>query len=312
MEIRKSEKIDEIAKALVAFQAEMKPIEKDQTAKVQTRTGGEYTYQYADWTSMHEQAKPVLAKHGLALVQHPFEAPDGVGMTSLVLHLSGQWLEGSFVLALPHVKETKNGLVPLTPQEYGSGVTYARRYGGAAILGLHATDEDDDGAAAQAHARAARPAARAAAPKAHANPPGRPAPGAAQPPPAQPGAKPAGGPSLGPDGNPRWFPDPIGGTGQFANLTWAEMAKGSVDGRRHRWLRWAVYAYKDSKDEKVQLVHKKIAWLLDKKYGDDSTHIMEHGEHAETDAEMEAAHARAGSPESTIQYEPEWEPGSNG
>jgi hypothetical protein len=53
------------------------------------------------------------------------------------LHTSGQWISGSATLPL----------ASQTPQAYGSALTYARRYGLAAIVGL-CVDQDDDGAAA--------------------------------------------------------------------------------------------------------------------------------------------------------------------
>lgn len=305
MEIRKSQEIAALAKALATFQGEMKAIEKDQTAKVETRTGSSYSYQYADWTSMHEQAKPLLAKYELSLVQHPYEAADGVGLTSMVLHSSGQWLEGSFVLPLPHVKQTKNGPVPLTPQEYGSGITYAKRYGGAAILGLFATDEDDDGAAAQAHARQAP--ARAAAPRAQAKPPARPSPGPAPAPPGASGAKPAGGPSLGPDGNPTWWASKIGGQGKMKFYSWSQMCDGAEDGARRSWLRWAVRSHK------VPTVQAKARWCLEHLGEDVDRMLQEIREETESgdndsavvDRSLEDA-AFAANDDSG------WEPGSNG
>jgi len=154
-----SSTITAIAPALVAAVGEMAPVSKDATNPA-------FRNKYATLDSMMEQVRPVLARHGLAVLQsvtHPETDAGrvvGIAVETRVLHTSGEWLAG--LVTLPVEKSTAQGT--------GSAISYGRRYGLSALLGL--TAEDDDGQAASAPklapARAARPAAAPAAPAAEA------------------------------------------------------------------------------------------------------------------------------------------------
>jgi hypothetical protein len=150
--------ITAIAPALVAAVGELAPVSKDATNPA-------FRNKYATLDSMMEQVRPVLARHGLAVLQsvtHPETDAGrvvGIAVETRVLHTSGEWIAG--LVTLPVEKSTAQGT--------GSAISYGRRYGLSALLGL--TAEDDDGQAASsapkaAPARAARPAAAPAAPPA--------------------------------------------------------------------------------------------------------------------------------------------------
>lgn len=125
--------LDEIAAALAAFQAEMPKVAKGKTAKVPTKAGGSYSYNYADLADVVEAATPLLAKNGLSFVCLPRTREDGrYELVGTLLHKSGQHLQG----ALP--------LAGVQPQEIGSSLTYMRRYLLGCLTGI-VTDEDDDG-----------------------------------------------------------------------------------------------------------------------------------------------------------------------
>jgi len=151
--------ITAIAPALVAAVGELAPVSKDATNPA-------FRNKYATLDSMMEQVRPVLARHGLAVLQsvtHPETDAGrvvGIAVETRVLHTSGEWIAG--LVTLPVEKSTAQGT--------GSAISYGRRYGLSALLGL--TAEDDDGQAASAPklapARAARPAAAPAAPAAEA------------------------------------------------------------------------------------------------------------------------------------------------
>ena len=142
---------DTLAAALAAFQAEAPRVAKDKTARVPTKAGGQYSYQYADLADIAAAAYPLLAKHGLSFACLPEIGERGMALRGVLLHTSGERLEG---------------VLPLhgggTPQEVGSALTYARRYLLGAMTGI-VTDTDDDGALAQA--AASRPAPRQQAPR---------------------------------------------------------------------------------------------------------------------------------------------------
>lgn len=89
---------------------------------------------YATLPACLETARQTLAKHNLAVIQMTYVDPDRL-VTRLV-HSSGEWVEDGGV---PLLCEQKNN-----PQKMGSAITYARRYGLCAMLGI-VGEEDDDG-----------------------------------------------------------------------------------------------------------------------------------------------------------------------
>ena len=146
-----------LAAALAAFQAEMPTVHKGKTAKVPTKSGGSYSYDYADLADVSAAAMPLLAAHGLAFTCLPrrVEGTHDYELAARLIHTGGETVEG----ALP--------LRGSTPQEWGSSLTYMRRYLLGCLTGI-VTDADDDGALAskpQARPKAAtapRPPAQAA------------------------------------------------------------------------------------------------------------------------------------------------------
>lgn len=127
--------ITAIAPALVAAVGELAPVGKDATNPA-------FRNKYATLDAMMEQVRPTLARHGLAVLQsvtHPETDAGrvvGIAVETRVLHTSGEWIAG--LVTLPVEKSTAQGT--------GSAISYGRRYGLSALLGL--TAEDDDGAAA--------------------------------------------------------------------------------------------------------------------------------------------------------------------
>lgn len=136
----RSEQVNELATALSAFQGKLSSVAKDKTANIPTKSGGSYSYSYADLSSIWEAIRTPLAECGLSVVQMP-EFGDGmVFVSTLILHSSGQFIQSAI------------GTRPadVTPQAIGSAITYLRRYGLGAMLGI-VTDIDDDGAAGSQH-----------------------------------------------------------------------------------------------------------------------------------------------------------------
>ena len=147
-----------IAAALAAVQANMPTVHKGNRATVPTKAGGSYSYTYADLSDVTAAALPLLSANGLAWSCTPRSSERGWELVGVLLHTSGERLEG----VLP--------LSGNTPQEWGSSITYMRRYLLGSMTGL-VTDDDDDGNTAQrgAKARAKRtePAQRSTAQRAY-------------------------------------------------------------------------------------------------------------------------------------------------
>ena len=129
----------ELYAALVAAQNEMPELTKD--AQVDT---GKFSYNYLSLDSLIDQVRPVLAKHGLTVVQAPgvLETGHFTLLTSLV-HSSGESVDFNMPLPVPAGVDAK---------AWGSWITYFRRYGLLSVLFL-APGEDDDGTAAQGSGR---------------------------------------------------------------------------------------------------------------------------------------------------------------
>ena len=107
---------------------------------------------YATLQSVLEAVKEPLADNGLALVQSPSGTGEYAGLVTMLLHESGEWLQGEMTLATGNAG----------PQGAVSSVTYARRTAVLAMCGI-AADEDDDGEAAQPRGEWQRPPVQAAA-----------------------------------------------------------------------------------------------------------------------------------------------------
>jgi hypothetical protein len=133
------EKHNGLAAALVAFQAEMPTVRKENTAKV-TSQKGSYSYDYADLTDLTEAAMPILAKHGLSFASSPTMTENGFVLAYRLRHESGEEDAGEYPLPDP---------VHTPAQTIGSAITYARRYAMCAVTGLAPGGDDDDGEKAQ-------------------------------------------------------------------------------------------------------------------------------------------------------------------
>lgn len=123
--MKTSETIDAISKALAAAQGEMKNA-------VLNCTNPHFKNRYADLAAIRDACIPTLAKHHIAVTQATAIDAEGFRLVTRLSHESGQWIEGSYPLA-----------VMQNPQQMGSQLTYARRYSLSSICGISA-DEDDD------------------------------------------------------------------------------------------------------------------------------------------------------------------------
>ena len=126
--MKKSESIIELSKALSKFQGEV-------TNPKNTSTNPFFSSKYAPLEEVLNTIRPVLATNGLSITQIPTTEGDKVGVVTILMHSSGEYIETEPLL----LKTDKN-----TAQGAGSAITYARRYAISAILGV-ASEEDDDG-----------------------------------------------------------------------------------------------------------------------------------------------------------------------
>ncbi len=138
--MQKSESIGNLSKALTAVQAALKPAVKDSNNPF-------FKSKYADLNSVWDSCRELLAQNGLSVIQGNSVGLDNTVIVETILaHESGEWIQSE--LCLPLAKHD--------PQGVGSAVTYGRRYGLAAAVGIVA-DVDDDGNAASGQRNAPPP-----------------------------------------------------------------------------------------------------------------------------------------------------------
>lgn len=128
--MNQSNQINELAAALAKAQGQI-------TGALKDSSNPYFKSKYADLASCWDACRKQLSDNGLSVIQTTDVAADGTPMVVTTLaHSSGQWIRGF----LP-VKAKDDG-----PQAQGSGITYARRYALAAIVGLAQIDDDAEAA----------------------------------------------------------------------------------------------------------------------------------------------------------------------
>lgn len=149
--MKTSDHIGGLVKALSAAQGEFINPERNRTVKVRTKAGGDYTFDYATFDAILAMTRPILSRHGLAVIQGVQTATEKVDssghvmpkvvVTTRVAHESGEWIEDE----IAGVAEGSD------LQDIGSATTYLKRYSYTAMLGI-AAEEDDDGGAGSGRA----------------------------------------------------------------------------------------------------------------------------------------------------------------
>ena len=135
--------------AFVKAQSQLVNPPKRRTAKVKTKTGADYSYSYAELPDIIDSVRQVLFENGLAFAQSVTAPQGSVGVTTTIFH-SGGHSQDFGPLYMPAGQ---------TPQEYGSVITYSRRYALCAALGIAAEDDDDGAAASKKSGPAPKPVA---------------------------------------------------------------------------------------------------------------------------------------------------------
>ena len=122
--------MNELAKSLVKAQAAMSHAAKDSK-------NPHFKSAYSSLASVIDAVRPALSANGLAFVQMLHTAESGVAVETVLIHESGEQLSCG-TLFIPATKQDAQG--------FGSAITYGKRYGLQAALGI--ASEDDDGTAA--------------------------------------------------------------------------------------------------------------------------------------------------------------------
>ena len=148
--VKMSDTIGKLAEALAAYQSTAaNPANSAKNPFLKNK--------YAPLNEILSMVRPELAKHGLALSQLVVGC-DRVGVTTVLMHASGEYISGTVSLA----PDASKGLS--TAQNAGVVVTYLRRYGVQSILGISGED-DTDGAHGDDKKQEAKPEAKPSKPE---------------------------------------------------------------------------------------------------------------------------------------------------
>jgi len=126
--MKKSETIGELAKSLAKFQGEVKQPLKDKDNPF-------FKSKYVPLENVVDAINAVAPKHGLSYIQYPLNQDNKVGVITLLMHESGEWIETEPIFAVPAKQDA---------QATGSVITYLKRYSLSAVFGI-TSDQDDDG-----------------------------------------------------------------------------------------------------------------------------------------------------------------------
>ena len=127
-----SDSIAALAKAMIKAQQAIVPASKDRLNPF-TRS------MYATLGSVVDSCRQALLNAGIWVTQYPVPVDGGesgsvIGLVTKLVHAeSGEWQASLLVMPVP-----KND-----PQGFGSALTYARRYGLSAMVGIVTEDDDD-------------------------------------------------------------------------------------------------------------------------------------------------------------------------
>ena len=141
-----SENVTELAAALSKAQGSIGAAKKD-------GTNPHFRSTFATLGSVMEAAQEQLYEHGLSYVQLPTHHVDGIGLTTMLMHSSGQWIRSTMVLPIDRQKGRTD------VQACGSTLSYMRRYMLMSVLGI--PQEDDDGDSSGPRTGDSAPAQRA-------------------------------------------------------------------------------------------------------------------------------------------------------
>jgi hypothetical protein len=133
--------IGKLAEALSKVQGQIKGAVKDATNPAFKGS------KYADLASVWEACRKPLADNGLSVLQYTRIEACGPVLVTTLAHSSGESIDG--VTPLLMGKQDMQAL--------GSAITYARRYGLAAIVGVAPEDDDAQAAVAAPQTAATRP-----------------------------------------------------------------------------------------------------------------------------------------------------------
>ena len=120
--------------ALAKARGDFPDIPRNRTATIRMKSGGSYSYKYADLADVFKAITPAMSEHGLAVMQYPEDDM----LVTVILHESGAEKEALFP-----IKPMPQRSLDDAPS-FQSAVQVAKRYALTALLGI-TTEETVEG-----------------------------------------------------------------------------------------------------------------------------------------------------------------------
>lgn len=124
------------SESIAALAAALSKAQGSITGALKDSSNPFFKSKYADLASCWDACRAQLAANGLCVIQTTDIIADRPVLITTLAHSSGEWVRSITPIL------TKDD----SPQAQGSGITYARRYALAAIVGLAQIDDDAEAA----------------------------------------------------------------------------------------------------------------------------------------------------------------------
>lgn len=128
----------ELFEALARAQGNFEQVKKSGKANIPTKSGANYTYNFAKLSDVLGATIPALNAEGIYFSQHPNYSLNGNGamvtIVSMLSHSSGASISHESIPLFYNMNDAKQA---------GSVMTYLRRYGACQLLGIEGDDDDD-------------------------------------------------------------------------------------------------------------------------------------------------------------------------
>lgn len=128
----------ELFEALARAQAKFDQVKKSGKANIPTKSGANYTYNFAKLSDVLGATIPALNAEGIYFSQHPNYSLSSNGamvtIVSTLSHKSGASISHESIPLFYNMNDAKQA---------GSVMTYLRRYGACQLLGIEGDDDDD-------------------------------------------------------------------------------------------------------------------------------------------------------------------------
>lgn len=128
----------ELFEALARAQGNFDQVKKSGKANIPTKSGTNYSYNFAKLSDVLSATVPALNAEGIYFSQHPNYSLNGNGamvtIVSTLSHKSGASISHESIALFYNMNDAKQA---------GSVMTYLRRYGACQLLGIEGDDDDD-------------------------------------------------------------------------------------------------------------------------------------------------------------------------